>query len=200
MAGEHPDGDHQEGARNHSQIGAGEFQKKCVQTGTCDGRACVNMFFQHIGRLSCHDVPQNAASDPGDDAEKDDEKMVAAVTGGYPGVDARDGKRAQADGVQDIHDFFIGFDVSAAKQDRAQAEQQEQDHHRQKGGEYINRIAEHVRWDFSDHQVPDHSASHGRDDAEDDDAEQIQLFPDGHHGSGGGKGDGSDDFYDKNEV
>ena len=158
------------------------------------------MFFQDIGRLSRHDVTQDAAADAGDHTQEDDEEMVAAVTGFPSGVDACYRERTETDGVQNVHDFLVLLNVSAAEQGRAQPEQDKEDNHRQKGGEYINRIAEHVWRNVSDHQVPQHSAAHGRYDSQNDDAEQIQLFTDRHHGSGGGEGDGSDDFYEKDNV
>ena len=98
--------------------------------------------------------------------------------------------------VKDLNDKIVSGRISKI----AQPEKDEKNDHRQKGGEDINRIAEHVRRNFSDHQIPDHTSAHGGNDTENDDAEQIQLFADCYHGSGGGEGDSSDDFHEKDEV
>ena len=80
------------------------------------------MFFQDKRRFAGHDIPQNAAADSGDDAEKDNQKMISSVACFHAGIDSCDGKSGKADGVQNVHDFFVAFHVAAAEQMRSEAE------------------------------------------------------------------------------
>ena len=57
------------------------------------------MLFQYKRCFTGHDIPQDAAADPGDNAQEDDKEMVFSVPCIYSGVDSGDGKCAKADGV-----------------------------------------------------------------------------------------------------
>lgn len=115
MACQNSDGDHQKGAKEHGIIRVGKLQKKNVQA--CPGNGCagINMLFQDKGRFTCHDIPQDAAADTGNDAKEDDKKMIFPIPCIYSGVNPGDGKCPKADGIQDIHDLFVAFHVVAPK-------------------------------------------------------------------------------------
>ena len=200
MAGQDSDGDDEQGAEQHGIIRAGELQEQDIEAGAGNGGACLNVFFQDKRRFPRHDVSQNASADAGNHAEKNKQEMVLAIPRVYTGIDACDGKGAETDGVQNVHDFFIAFHIMASEQMGAEAEQQKQDEHRQKSGKYIDRVSEHMGRNRADHQVAEHSAADGGDHAEDDNAEKIQLFADCDHSAGRGKSDGSDNFYGKKDV
>ena len=115
MAGQDADGDNQKGAEEHRIVRLGELQKQNIKACAGNGCAGVNMLFQDKRRLAGHDITQDAASDAGNDTEKDKQEMVFSVTCFHPGVNACNGEGAKTDGVQNIHDFFIAFHVAASE-------------------------------------------------------------------------------------
>ena len=139
------------------------------------------MLFEHIRGLPGHDVPQDSAADSRDDAEENDEETVFSITGFHTCVDADHRECAQPDGVQDVHDFFVAFHIFAAKEGRTAAKQKEEDEDGEERGKHINGIAEHIGRNIADQKISHHSAPYRSGNAQDDDAEQIQLLSDGNH-------------------
>ena len=126
--------------------------------------------------------------------------MIVAISGFHAGVNANYRKGPKADGIEDIHNFFVALNITAAKQERPTAEQQKKNEHGKKRRQHINRVAEHIWRDISDHQVAEHTSAHSSDDTQYNNPEQIQPLPYRHHGAGGGKGNRTYNFYNKYNI
>ena len=85
--------------------------------------------------------------------------MIVAISGFHAGVNANHRKGPKADGIEDIHNFFVALNITAAKQERPTAEQQKKNEHGKKRRQHINRVAEHIGRDISDHQVAEHTSA-----------------------------------------
>ena len=155
------------------------------------------MLPKNIRRLPRHNVPQYAPAHAGEHAQKYRQEPVIPVSRHHRRVDPRHRKRAQAHGVENVHNPLIHLDGPALQNHLVQPHHGEQDEHGQKARDHIDRIHKQRRGYISQDNVPQHTAAHRRGHAQHHHAQQIQLLLDRHHGPRGGKCHRPDHFYDK---
>ena len=68
------------------------------------------------------------------------------------------------------------------------------------GHDGIAGVAEHDRRGDADDDISEDAAAYGGDDAQDEDAEKVQLLPDAHHGTADGEGDDADHLHHVKDI
>ena len=101
-------------------------------------------------------------------------------------------KASQPDGVKNIHDPFVDYNVRAGKNMLVKTDDKKKNQHGNKGHDHIDRVDEQAGRHPSKKNVSEHTAADGGCFPQDDHSQKIQTLSDRSHSTGGGKGNSAD--------
>ena len=155
------------------------------------------MLYKDKWHISRHNIPDHASSNPGNDADKNQQKntVIAHAQGS---IDSYNCKCPKTNSVHDIHPFFIHFHKTALQKLLAQPEKPK----KQAGGDNsrqgIGAVAEHVRGINPQNKIPDQPPAQRRCHCQDIDSENIHIFSYCDHCPGRSKSHSAYHFYNIN--
>ena len=169
-----------------------------------NSRQGINIFAQHRGDFPVQQIPHHAAANARQHANGDGQQRIIRKAALQRHINTGNAENAQADCVKKIQHAGIIQPQQAGRQlvpgHSQQAIRQKNGAAGQRRQQEKDVVAEHCRRGYAKQQIPDDAAAKGRDNAQHQNAENIQILLRGQHGPGNGKGNGADGLRHKNNA